>query len=127
MVVAPRLGMSRCPIEPLKSLQEIIRVARDEVALMLMKGDLLVGTMGVMEFTWWYGEASVLTDRWHAVLPEYDSTPASALLMDEAIAIAGGAGKDFIHQGKIRLGKKGVLRMMPRIFLPESDTVTMGA
>lgn len=111
----------QCPVNGLKSLQEIIRVTRDEVALMLVRDGHLIGTMGIINPTWWYGDGAFLTDRWHFVLPEFDTTPEAELLLDEAIKIAAAAGLKFYHQGRIRQGKRGVLRLMPRVYDGESD------
>jgi SAM-dependent methyltransferase len=120
VVAAPAL---RCPINPVKSLQEIIRVTRDEVALMLIRDGRLIGTMGLINPVWWYGDAAFITDRWHFVLPEFMNTPDAELLEDEAIRTAAAAGLEFIHQGKIRKGKRGVPRLMPRVYTLESDKI----
>ncbi len=111
----------QCPVNGVKSLQEVIRVVHEEVAIMVMIGDALVGTMGLVNPVWWYGDEGFLTDRWHFVLPQYDGTPISQALMDEAIKIAKGAGVNFIHQGRMRRGKNGVYYMWPRIYGGESD------
>lgn len=115
-----------CPVNIVKSLEEVIRVVRDEAALMLMNGDMMVGTMGIINPVWWYGDEGFLTDRWHFVLPEYDSTPDADLLIDEAIKIAEIAGIIFIHQGRARPGKKGILRMRPRVYGGESAIIENG-
>ena len=112
-----------CPVNVVKSLQEVIRVTREEVALMLVRDGRLIGTMGLINPTWWYGDEGFLTDRWHFVLPEVMNTPAADMLEDEAIKIAEAAGTIFVHQGKIRKGKKGVPRLMPRVFGSDSGTV----
>lgn len=114
------------PVNIVKSLEEVWRVVRDEAALMLMKGDLMVGTMGIINPVWWYSDEGFLTDRWHFVLPDYDDTPDAGLLLDEAIKIAETAGIIFIHQGKARRGKKGILRMRPRIYDGESVNIESG-
>jgi hypothetical protein len=117
---------ARCPMNDEKIKEEVKRIAlSDGVALMLIVDGWMVGTMGIINPTWWYGDEGFLADRWHFVLPKFDSSEASALLMDEAIKVAQEAGLEFIHQGRIRQGKKGVLRMMPRVYSPESDTVTI--
>jgi hypothetical protein len=115
-----------CPVNIVKSFEEVIRVVRDEAGLMLMNGDIMVGTMGIINPTWWYGDEGFLTDRWHFVLPEYDSTPDAGLLEDEAIRIADRAGIIFVHQGKARRGKRGVLRMRPRVYGAESGITGNG-
>ena len=108
----------QCPVDVVKSLHEVIRVARDEVAIMLMRGDVLIGTMGLMKPKWWYGDGDFLTDRWHFVLPELMNTPDGGLLLDEAVAIAKAADLKFYHQGKIRPARNGVHLMMPRVYDP---------
>lgn len=115
LVVAPQAKAIRCPINVVKSLNEIIRVTRDEVALMLIRDGNLIGTMGIVNPTWWYGDAGFLTDRWHFVLPEFDGTAASNMLMEEAKAVARLAGLDFLHNGKAR-ERGGALRLMPKIY-----------
>lgn len=111
----------RCPINVVKSLNEIIRVAKHEAAIMVMHGDVMVGTMGIIKPEWWYGDGEFLTDRWHFVLPAFVHTPTAECLMTEAKEIARITGLEFIHQGKIRPAKNGVSRLMPRAYPPESE------
>lgn len=127
MIVAEQAGALRCPINVVKSLDEIIRVAKFEAAIMVMHGDSMVGTMGIIKPSWWYGDADFLTDRWHFVLPAFMHTPTAALLMTEAKSIASIAGLEFIHNGKLRAGKDGVLRLFPRIYAPESVSESLEA
>lgn len=105
-------------LNPLKSLQEIIRVVTDEAALMLIRDGHLVGTMGIINPVWWYSDDAFMTDRWHFVLPELYGTPEAKMLLDEAIKLAEASGLPFIHQGKLRKGK----HFMPRIYGGESGT-----
>lgn len=118
IVAAPAM---RCPVNIVKSLNEIIRVAAEEAALMLIHNGVMVGTMGLINPTWWYGDGGFLTDRWHFVLPSFQNTPTAARLMDEAKSIAVSAGLEFIHQGKIHPPKNGVSRVKPRAFGGESS------
>lgn len=114
----------QCALDVEKSLIEVIRVVRDEAAIMLMQGDMLIGTMGLIKHRWWYGQDEFLTDRWHFVLPSLMHSPGAGLLIDEAVAIAGAAGMKFYHQGKIRPARNGVHLMFPRVYDPaESDVV----
>lgn len=113
----------QCKVNVVKSLQEIIRVTREEVALMLIHDGRLIGTMGIINPTWWYGDEGFLTDRWHFVLPAFDNTAESALLLTEAVKVANAAGLKFYHQGRIRQGKNGVMRLMPRVYGGDSVTV----
>jgi hypothetical protein len=112
-----------CPVNPEKSLHEIIRVAKFEAAVMAIVDGFLVGTMGIIKPTWWYGDGEFLTDRWHFVLPNLHHGPVNAALAAEAHAIADAAGLKFFHQGKARELKNGVRLMMPRIYVPESANV----
>jgi len=106
----------RCQVNPIKSLQEIIRITKESVALMAIRNGHLVGTLGVMRATWWYGDADFLTDRWNFVLPQERNGEAGAMLMAEAEMIAEAAGLEFIDQGKMRRKKGGNnFLMMPRI------------
>lgn len=125
MVVAE--PVLQCPINVVKSLDEIIRVVKFEAAIMVMHGETMVGTMGIIRPTWWYGDADFLTDRWHFVMPAFMHTPTAALLMTEALEIARIAGLKFLHNGKIRAGKDGVLRLMPKIYTPQSDNESQEA
>lgn len=112
----------RCPVDAKASLVEIIRVSSENVALMAIKGGMLVGTMGLIDPTWWYNPAHrFLADRWHFVLPAYQHGDVNTALMDEARKIAADAGLEFIHQGKIR-EKGGQKLMMPRSFRDKSVT-----
>ena len=119
VLARPVFEVSGCPVNGQKSLLEIIRVTRDEVSIMLMRGNMLVGTMGLIRPTWWYGDVAFLTDRWHFVLPEIDGTPAAGMLIEEAKLIAQAAELKFIHQGKMRKARNGVHLMMPRVYDPE--------
>ena len=105
-----------CPINPIKSLNEIIRVTKEEVALMAMRGDTLVGTMGLIRPVWWYGDDAFLTDRWNFCVDGEKHGGAGQMLDNEAKAIAAAAGLKFINQGKIRRQKDGNnFLMFPRV------------
>lgn len=117
------LPAMRCPVDVKASLLEIIRVTKEEVAIMAIRDGLLVGTMGLIKPQWWYGNGrdSFLTDRWHFCLPQFYNGPVNDALMAEAKAIAHAANLEFIHQGKIRPAKNGVTRMTPRAYPPTED------
>lgn len=110
---------TRCEVDFRKSLFEVLRVCNDEVAIMCFLNGELVGTLGMMEVTWWYGPGAFLTDRWHFCKPEHYNGPVNTAIMDEARKIASEAGLEFIHQGKIRGEKGGVVRMTPRVYVPD--------
>lgn len=115
-------GAMRCPVNGTKSLLEVIRVTKEEVALMAMRGDVLVGTLGIVRPTWWYGDGDFLTDRWHFVLPQEWHGEADRLLMAEACKIADLSGLEFIDQGKIRPQKAGKkFLMLPRVHTPNQS------
>lgn len=110
-------------INVVKSLQELIRVTTQEVAIMALHNDVLVATLGIMRVTWWYNDADFLTDRWHFCLPEFHHGPADKLMMEEAKKIAHEAGLPFVDNGKLRDAKNGVLRMRRHLYMPESGNV----
>jgi len=113
IVARPRL---LAPINAEKSLYEIIRVTKEEVAIMAMRGDYLVGTMGLIRPTWWYADDAFLTDRWNFCIESEMHNGAGKLLNDEAVAIARAAKLKFINQGKIRrLKEPNTFLMMPRV------------
>lgn len=118
MIVAPEAGALRCPVNVEKSLLEIVRVAKQDAAIMVLHNGILVGTLGLMKASWWYGDGEFLTDRWHFVLPAFMHTPTAAALMDEAKQIASIAKLEFIHNGKLREEKNGVSRLTPRVHPP---------
>jgi hypothetical protein len=110
----------RCAPNPEKSLLEIIRVTKYEAAIMAIRDGMLVGTMGIIKPTWWYGDGEFLTDRWHFVLPHLWHSDVNKALMAEATSIAEMAGLEFIHQGKLRV-RKGIGLMMPEIINDQSE------
>lgn len=104
----------RAPVDPIKSLEEIIRVTRDEVAIMAIKGGHLIGTLGLIHVPWWYApDHDFMVDRWHFVLPQFQNGDVNRMLENEAQIIADAAGIEFINQGKIR-ERRGKLMIMPR-------------
>lgn len=105
----------RCAHNFQKSATEVWRVCQEEVGLMAIHNGVLVGTMGIIAPTWWYGDGNFMTDRWHFMLPEHQNGPLNTLLIDEAKQIATLAGCEFIHQGKIRGPRNGMSLMMPRV------------
>lgn len=116
-----------CPVNGTKSLLEIIRVTKEDVALMAIKDGRLIGTLGLIRPVWWYGDGSFLTDRWHFVLPEHHHGEADKLLKAEARKIADLTGLKFIDQGKIRPHKDGTFFLFPRLFDSKSGTSLHGS
>jgi GNAT superfamily N-acetyltransferase len=124
VVAAPAM---RCPADPTASLQEVIRVTAEEVAIMAVQNGHLVGTLGLVECAWWYNPAyTYMADRWNFVLPQLRNGDVGRLLEAEAELIAREAGLEFINQGKIR-GKRGKLMLMPRSSRPESSRIKQRA
>lgn len=73
------------PIDPKDSSLEVWRVVNHDVALLAMRGDLLVGTIGLVRPKFWWGKVHFLANRWFFALP---GSGAGKPLLDEAIAIA---------------------------------------
>ncbi len=113
----------RCPVDPVKSMEEVFRVCAQEAGIMAILDDKLVGTLGVMKAQWWYGidgQNDFLTDRWHFCLPQFYHTAVDRRLMEEAQSIADAAGLEFIDQGKLH-ERRGKLLMMPRVHVPRKE------
>lgn len=100
-VAGPRL---LAPVNVLKSLQEVIRVTTQEVAIMAMRGNILVGTMGIIKPVWWYSDDAFLTDRWNFSIESEKNDGAGQALDAEAKAIARGAGLPFVNSARGRQG-----------------------
>jgi hypothetical protein len=111
----------RAPVDPMASLLEIIRVAKEQVAIMAIKGGRLVGTLGLMQVSWWYAPSHhYMVDRWHFVLPQFQNGDVNRLLIAEADSIAEAAGLKFYDQGKIR-ERRGRLFVTPRVTIDDSN------
>lgn len=122
IVAGPRL---LAPINVEKSLYEVIRVTKEEVAIMAMRGDMLVGTLGLIKPVWWYSDDAFLTDRWNFCIDSEKNTDGAGMALNtEAKNIARAAGLKFVNQGKIRTMKDDTYLMMPRAFVSEPDIYT---
>lgn len=73
------------PINPQKSAMEVWRVASQDVALMAIKDNALVGTMGLVNPEFWWGDLKFLVNRWFFCMP---GSRAWRPLLKEAKAIA---------------------------------------
>jgi hypothetical protein len=74
------------PIGAKESATEVWRVVKHDLALMAMKDDRLVGTIGIVRPTWWWNTSlPFLANRWLACLP---GSHAILPLLREATAIA---------------------------------------
>lgn len=109
----------RCPVNAVKSFEEVCRVIAQEAAIMAIVDGFLVGTLGIIKPTWWYGDGDFLTDRWHFVLDDHRHGVVDKALMEEAFKLADDAGLEFIDQGKIR-ERRGKLLCFPRVHTPPS-------
>lgn len=73
-------------IDPKDSATEVWRVVNHDVALMAIKDDRLVGTIGIVSPRWWWNsKLSFLANRWLFTLPGSKSLMP---LMREAVGIA---------------------------------------
>ncbi len=74
------------PIDPKDSATEVWRVVTNDVAIMAMRGDTLVGTFGILQPKfWWNTKLPFLAGRWLAVIP---GSKALRPLLKEGRAIA---------------------------------------
>jgi hypothetical protein len=76
------------PIDAQRSAFEVWRVCTQELGLMAIKDDRLVGTMGIIRAEHWWGKISFLAGRWFFTLP---GSRAGKPLIKEAKAIARGS------------------------------------
>lgn len=77
-------------IDALDSIQEVWRVVQEDVALMAMRDDRIVGTVGIVRPSWWFNKKlHFLANRWFAVLP---GTEAGKLLLEEGAKVAKASG-----------------------------------
>lgn len=74
------------PIDPKDSATEVWRVVYEDVAVMALDGDKLVGTIGLIRpLSWWNNKVPFLANRWYFALP---GMGAGRALLKEAIGIA---------------------------------------
>lgn len=107
------------PVDVKASLMEIIRVTKEDTAIMAIHEGRLVGTLGLIRVNWWYApEHFYLADRWQAVLPQYHHGEPEKLLEAEARQIADMSGLKFVNYGKIRPQKHGNFILFPRVYDP---------
>ena len=106
-VVAQSVLLS--PIGAEKSMAEIDRICSEPdygFALMAMRDDVMVGTIGCINPAWWYGDDRFVTDRWFFAVPGARGRGIGGLLLGEAVAMAHASDAKFVLQGKIRKRKK---------------------
>jgi hypothetical protein len=95
------------PIDPTKSATEVWRVVNHEAAMMVMRQDKLIGTLGLIKPDFWWGNQNFLTNRWFSCLPGFG---AGRLLLREADRFAKDVGLEcFIYdeaKGRVTLLNK---------------------
>lgn len=109
------------PVDPVKSLVEVIRITKEGASIMALIDGYLVGTMGLMQMTWWYGPGTALVDRWNFCLPACRNGTVGQALDDEAMSIAAQSGLNYINQGKIRQ-RHARYQMFPRLIPPPEES-----
>ena len=105
-----------CPINGEKSLAEILRVIRDRdygFAYLALEDGVLVGTLGAIFVSWWYGEDHFFTDRWFFTLKA--ARWAGPRLLAEGDAIAREVGVPLIVNLKQRRTTAAVTFVQPTL------------
>jgi GNAT superfamily N-acetyltransferase len=103
-----------CPINAEKSLAEIRRVVGERdygFAYLACAGDEIVGTIGAIFVSWWYGDDHFFTDRWFFSVPAHRW--AGPRLLAEADAIARAVGVPLIVNLKQRRTTAAVTFLQP--------------
>lgn len=108
------------------SATEVWRVVNHDVALMAMRGDVLVGTMGIVNPKfWWNGKIKFLANRWFFTLP---GSKSARPLLREAKAIAGASDLELHiydeNKGRILILNKSKNRENPHVFRQRSPDQT---
>ena len=108
--------MLHCPIDAEKSLAEVRRVVADRdygFAYLARAGNEIVGTIGAIFVSWWYGDDHFFTDRWFFALPAHRW--AGPRLLAEADAIARAVGVPLIVNLKQRRTTAAVTFVKPAL------------
>ena len=102
-VLAIQNKMLPGPIDHKDSAVEVWKVATESVILMAMRGDMLMGTLGLIQVPfWWNHRVRFFVNRWLFVVP---GSGACAPLIRDAVAIAKASGHELyiIDEAKSRL------------------------
>lgn len=107
------------PVDAQKSAVEVWRVVTQDVgAIMALDGDRLVGTMGIIRVTHWWGDVDLLYSRWFFALPR---SHAGRPILKEADELAKGMGLELIvineAKGKVVVLNRHENRDRPNPFL----------
>ena len=103
-----------CPVNAEKSFAEVRRVVADRddgFAHLALADGVLVGTIGAIFVSWWYGDDHFFTDRWFFTLA--DHRWAGPRLLAEADAIARAVGVPLIVNLKQRRTTAAVTFVKP--------------
>lgn len=99
------------PVDPVLSIHEVWRVVTHEVALMAIRDDKLVGTLGIIQASHWWGKVGFWANRWFFTLP---GSRAGKPLLAEAKKIAVGTEMELQifdeNGGRIRVFNKSSRR-----------------
>lgn len=104
------------PVDHRKSVEEIWRLVNHDVVLMAVRGNHLVGALGLCVPEFWWGKAKYLANRFFFVLP---NERAGLPLLREAKAIAVGSNMELHIYDEGRTTGKGrlaVLNRQPPVF-----------
>jgi len=115
-----------CPINHEKSFAEIRRVVAERdygFAYLAFEGTELVGTLGAIFVSWWYGDDHFFTDRWFFTLPGHRW--AGPRLLAEGDAIAREVGVPLIVNLKQRRTTAATTFVQP-LLLGESRRIANG-
>ena len=97
------------PIDPQKSATEVWRVVNHEAAVMVLRHDKLIGTLGIIKPDFWWGHQNFLTNRWFAALPGFG---AGKLMVSEAKRFAKDLGLEFLLYDEAK-GRVVILNKSP--------------
>jgi len=103
-----------CPIDAEKSLAEVRRVVGERdygFAYLACADGEIVGTIGAIFVSWWYGDDHFFTDRWFFSVPAHRW--AGPRLLAEADAIARAVGVPLIVNLKQRRTTAAVTFVQP--------------
>lgn len=106
-------------VDPVKSLTEIHRVIKEDVAIIAEIDGELVGSLGIMRVPWWYGPDEFLTDRWFFLYPALKNQGVGAALLGEAHGIGVQAKLPVIIHGHTRQRQDGLFFLRPVIMRPD--------
>ena len=103
-------------IDPKKSATEVWRVINHEVAILALRDDILLGTIGLICVEPWWGDNKYLVNRWAFAIP---GSGAWRPLLKEAKAVAVASNMEFHliaeERGRITIFNRSGLRDQPML------------